>query len=178
MPLISVLCQNDHVLLYPCHCQICASYRLALISLFYCGFCCTLYGSSSPFAIIFAILVEAIRGGWYACYGVLVLITCKVPNSPTVSFGMILPLVTLQTILEIVYKRFVHSLGGGKFVKYVGSLPQSLLFVGEGVLTLSVGLDLFNELFSNASVINTSHQNISRLLKDKNLCTSPCYHHN
>jgi hypothetical protein len=153
--------------------------RLTLISLFFCGVCCTLYGSSSPSATVFAIPVEAIRGGMYACYGVLVLITYKVPKFSNSLFrddsttgSKSSHISTLQTILEIVYKGFGHSLGGicgGKFVKYIVSLPQSLLFVGEGVLTLSVGLGLFNELFSNASVINTYYQNSSRLLKDKSL---------
>ncbi len=153
--------------------------RLALISLFFCGVCCTLYGSSSRFAIVFAILAEAIRGGvyamlWSACtYHVQ---SSKFANSlfrdDSTTSSKSSHTSTLQTILEAVYKGFGHSLGGicgGKFVKYVGSLPQSFLFVGEGVLTLSVGLGLFNELFSNASVINTYHQNSSRLLKDKNL---------
>jgi len=154
-------------------------YRLALISLFFCGVCCTLYGSSSPFAIVFAILAEAIRGGmyailWSACtYHVQ---SSKFANSlfrdDSATGSKCNHISTLQTILEAVYKGFGHSLGGiygGKFVKHIGSLPQSFLFVGEGVLTLSVGLGLFNELFSYASIINSYHQNSSRLPKDKSL---------
>lgn len=153
--------------------------RLSLLSLFFCGVCCTLYGSSSPYAIVSAILAEAIRGGMYAIlwsgctYHVQ---SSQFANSlfrdDSSTSTEVSHTSTLQTILEAVYKGFGHSLGGicgGKLVKYVGSLPQSFRFVGEGVLTLSLGLGLFNELFGYASVINGYHQNRSRLLKDKTL---------
>jgi hypothetical protein len=157
--------------------------RLALISLFFCGVFLPAMALLRPlqfyFAILFAILAEAIRGGMYAMLWTAYanhVQSSKSANSlfqdDSTTGSKSSHISTIQTILEIVYKGFGHSLGGicgGKFVKYVGSLPQSFLFVGEGVLTLSVGLGLFNELFSNASVINTYHQNSSRLLKDKNL---------
>jgi hypothetical protein len=131
--------------------------RLALISLFFCGVFLPAMALLRPlqfyFAILFAILAEAIRGGMYAMLWTAYanhVQSSKSANSlfqdDSTTGSKSSHISTIQTILEIVYKGF-----------------------GHGVLTLSVGLGLFNELFSYASVINSYHKNSSRLLKDKNL---------
>jgi hypothetical protein len=151
-------------------------HRLALISLFHCGICCILYGTSSPYSILYAILSEGIRGGmyallWSACTNHVQ--STKFTNSlfgvgnASAKHGHTS---TLQTILEAVYKGFGHSLGGicgGKFVKYVGSLPHSFLVVGKGVLMLSFGLGLFNEVFSYACTTNIFQNSSLTKPKDK-----------
>eukprot|EP00590_Aulacoseira_subarctica_P006167 CAMPEP_0172420558 /NCGR_PEP_ID=MMETSP1064-20121228/6920_1 /TAXON_ID=202472 /ORGANISM="Aulacoseira subarctica , Strain CCAP 1002/5" /LENGTH=118 /DNA_ID=CAMNT_0013160575 /DNA_START=545 /DNA_END=901 /DNA_ORIENTATION=+ len=56
---------------------------------------------------------------------------------------------TAQTLLEAIYKGLGHSLGGicgGKFVKYVGSLPKSFILFGKGTIVLAIVLSLLHEL--------------------------------
>ena len=124
-------------------------HRVTILSLYSCGICCLCYGHAT--SILFALVAEAMRGGMYAIFWTA---CTKHVQSDTKFTDSIFRrrrgrASTAQTLLEAIYKGLGHSLGGicgGKFVKYVGSLPQSFILFGKGTLALAIVLSLLHEL--------------------------------